>query len=961
MIQRFFYVSISLLVFSCFFTNPPLQAATAGTCYSDNEAYLFRVHDESYQLRYEIEIGEAKTNTLPRNNGENASRSRGGQQNTGSSSSSGRTRVPSGGRVPSSAKKIEHNIQLRIADKERKFLYKGFDVTRFLMKDLRVNVEFELRDKNGKRVDTKTFNYRLGGLNEVAEWWYVYDASSNLNNCPIKVRNVRFKFSDNDRDIEDAFKLMDDYAGTLKQVNDYIIELERIENGRITNIDKQVEFFQDLQDEMPEIKEKSFRGLPANPKESLTSRLDKLEDELRYTRRSLPSKFYKEGLRYRRSNPAKARDYFEAALAVEPNYSEALAGIGESYLQENDWNGFEDILSDLARNDDPRGEVLAEQAFDYFKAQGEELLRHPTDFEAALAIYQQAGNILCPTGFLSNCRDRVRRQEQRALSIIGDRKHVMYEDMLRVAVLDAQGRRFDNSLRVLAEAMLFQRNNRNWIPDNLAAVRAFQDIYCIRIDQALYAQTGNNLQTRKAELLNAKNMEIELAEFIGMVDLRCANRLQDGFDQLYSNYISAGEQATQRRDFNNAIYNFDEASKLFKERLVRTDNRTLDNAYTNAYKGMYFDEVEKGRRAFQNKRFGEAVTAYQAANQICQAKPQVSCETKLYNSLYESHFMYGKQLQQRGDNRKAVVQYQKAEDLAASYPLENGNYRALEIKNAVRDAGGKVIGSDVHAANKAIKDNELDKAEAIKDEISRKQSDYHLEDSPIIGQKVGEIQKGIDTQTCINNLNDFKAGVEVGMRASKNKTFLRAYQQLSEMSKKYGGSQCAGMAKVNFYASEEMKRIEKAYLFEKKIRKMEEQIGTQNFYSAGNTYEAAIDYYNTNQLATTFGIEQPQFIEQVLKSNQLEFKVFGASYFRKRGEITHTTSILRDLARRSIPKRTTKEIFSRLGTELAVIDVKEQPTANYQQLLREYRLESAGIAYKKFKKAYSKTWKKATR
>ncbi len=957
--QRIFQVTILSLFFSLFFNTSPLVAATDGACYVDSESYVFRVHDESYQLRYEIEIGEARVNTQTRDNGENASNSRGGRQSTGSNN--GRGRVPSGGRVPSATKKLEHYIKLHISDKERKFMYKGFDVTRFLMKDLRVKVEFELRDKSNSKVEKRVFNYRLNSLHEVAEWWYVYDAKSNLAACPVKVKNVRFEFADNERDIEKVYDLMDEYANTLEQVNDYITELDRIEDGRITNIDKQVDFFQELQDELPAIKEKSFRGIPAIPAESLVERIAKLDNELRYARRSLPNKFYQEGLRYRKSNPSRARDYFEAALAVDPNYSEALAGLGESYLRENDWDGFEDVLSDLARKDDPRGEILAEQAFDYFKAQGDDLLRHPTEFEAALVIYRQAGDILCPTGFLSNCRDRIRRQEQRALNIIGDRKHFMYEDMLRIAVSDAQGRRFDNSLRLLAEAMLFQRNNRNWIPDNLAAVRAFQDIYCIRIDQALYAQNGNNLQIRKGELLSAKNMEIELADYIGMVDLRCANRLQDGFENLYSSYISAGDQATRRGDFKNAIYSLDEASKLSKERLVRTDNRQLDDAYGNAYRGMYTNKVEQGRTAFLNKRFGDATKAYEEANRLCQSKPQIGCETRLYNSLYESYFMYGKQLQQRGDNRKAVIQYQNAEDLALSHTLEKGNYRALEIKNAIRDAGGKVIGSDIHEANKAIKDNELDKAEAIKEDINRKQADYHLQDSPIIDQKVGEIQEGINTQTCINNRNNFKSGVEIGMRASKNKEFFRAFEQLKEMTDKYYPSQCEGMFAINDHASREMKRIEKAYQYEKKIRKMEDLISKTSYYSAGKAYEEALSYFNLHQIGSTFGIEKPDLYTMMIKSNDIELKAFGANYFRKKGENDHTIALLHDLSRRSMSNKMTKALFTRLGTELAVTDVRKYVGGDYKSLLSQYRLESAGLAYKKFKKAYKKIWKKAGR
>lgn len=925
------YLQFKSIIALLLFTLPLLGfSSTNGDCIADHQSYQFNIRNTNYTLRYTLSVSDK----APYHPGS-------------------KTR-PRDGRPAPHNSRFAHDFRLKIDGLVGNTTYKGFEIGNLLLEDTKVKLYFDLKDINNQTISSEMFQHTIQHPREHIAWHYSYDRQPATNNCPIAIKNVTFDFAAQGSKLDRQFRLIDDYVTSLQQVNQYLEALDRMaNNGHYHNqVKDNLRLFSDIEKDLNKLRNKNFQelNLDRNSQTDYYARVQRLSNSYDRLSEELPFRLYEEGKAYRASNPQKAREYFELAVKYQPDYRDAWLEIANLEHNRGNIKEYMNVLKQLHQLRESQMPYLIDRAYQWYFAKADLHLSRPGEVDLALRTYDEVERLMCCYNFVSNCSVPVNQQREKAFALISAAQTDAYLQLLSDAVRQAERERYDRAIKLLYEAMDFQRANQQFIPNNEPAVAAAQDIYCMRVDKASYQLRNGRLHHAEEGLFEALNIEKEIGRTVGgYLNMQCRTNIDDTFADLFNNYLEQGNQFLNRSQFNEAKKAYNAANILIKKGVVR-NAPDMTYYYSQIAQQKYAWLMDRGEQAYRNNRLNEALTNYEEAANICENNQNTSCNDALAKGLLNSYMKLGQSNERSGQYSSALDRYNKALAVIQRFPPKNEGDLRAQINTARQNTAKILIGNKLAAAETAVKQNRLDAANRLQLEANQLQNQFGLQNDANFAAQQTQLSQDISTQECNNHRRQFTGQLKEAELLMGQKKYLAAATLLQHSIQEY--QRFSACLQNLGAAKDQLVAIQPAADYQHLMNEFNTFVKKGRFEPALDTYERASQLYHNQQMAQQFQLTHSDLYDLIQQSSNGYFKVFGAVFYRA-DQLDRTKYLMRMLA-----NSINAEIyFEELGVQLATIDVKANSYKDKKTAIQIYQMEGYKV-YNKFKKAYFKQWRR---
>jgi hypothetical protein len=423
---------------------------------------------------------------------------------------------------------------------------------------------------------------------------------------------------------------------------------------------------------------------------------------------------------------------------------------------------------------------------------------------------------------------------------------------------------------------------------------------------------------------------------------------------IYKKYLQRGEQLIIKKEYENAIYEFDQASRICNGYQLIQCTEQLEIDYLKARNGMYNEYITQAEQIFRSgdnieseKIIQNAITFRQKYNLIQNVK-----EDKLFldikHAIYQTLIDAGRNLTANARYTESLSKYEEALDLENKYGFTKNPNLGLYITESAKKS---VLDLTASGENK-VKVNNLQDARKNYNEAKDVVTKYSLDSDTNISQALLSLKEKIFQKECQNAQNAFNDLYQQAKDLILQKKYPEADKKLDEAithSNTY--AQCEidtrdVLAKKDF--------ISPVMNYINKITTVNNYIARKNFKSAVEEYMAAENYYKV-QVIGNYGITHTLLFD-FIQSGYTDFIIYGVGFYNHNKEYDKALDLLRELSRRQAKSKYTKDIQVVLGTDMATTDFQQNPNANINTNLSTY--SGGDKFFKEFMKSYKKQWKR---
>lgn len=841
------------------------------------------------------------------------------------------------------------NITIEVDRISPKYEYKGFDFTDLFTESIEVQLQLQRINETGQVADSKTFKETLTG-NELT-WRYDYPDFNSSQNCPLKVAEVNFALR-NTNNLQNRIKLVDEYDRQMEKLTIYSRELQELSKPDLRNLSQQVDEINNLSYKIKGLERYNFSDLNLQPNssEDFAYQLSILQTQYNDLQATLPTIYYDAGIQKLRY-PAEARKYFEATLRLNPQHIGARNEMANIYFAENDMGAYLQEIEELEKLRYDGNDRLVNKAFNWFLDAASMQANHPTEYEAALEIYENAKN-LCKYGYVRDCYGQLEVRKRQTMNQIGARKTQIYETMLYDAMQAANYNRFGDAQNLLKQAALFQQSNLDWVPLTLSTHQTLSHVYCKMINDATQQiQRGSLIEARQS-LNQVSTLENDWTYWSWTRNnATCSGQLEQAYGSLYQSYLNHSSQMSFNSNFKAARKSLADAQDLCRQQGLNC-GKDIELAYFKIQEEEYKQTIEKGQQQLRNRQYAQAIEHFETAENICQQDSRITCANSLAGGLYDAYFALAQQKAASRDYEKATDYFRKLQGNIDRYQPSNYANLQRQIMEAMQGVGETYIADKMVEAEQAIRKNELWEANNIRDEIDDLVTTYHLQSDRTIGDKMEEINGRIQSQQCINTAKEISDRYVEAKRLADNQQFVIANATIgTALQMRNENADCS-------ITTTKLETLQSQILPAVKYLEIRESV---NVLIRNSQYKEAIveyvqlgEYAETHQLKENLKMEHPSLYAFLQQSDIGWLQVAGVQYFHGQEDWTKTRSLMRVLALNH-PSKHAKKYFTTLGTELALADRVRQAFDSKEAGLDFYQLGEFKV-YKKFRKAYGKVW-----
>ncbi len=827
--------------------------------------------------------------------------------------------------------------------------YKGFDLSDLFRENIEITARLQRMNEQGEVAHTKTFSGLLSE-NEVV-WRYDYPDFNSSKNCPLKLQEVSFSLK-NSSNLQKRIQLVDEYDRQMEKLTTYSNELQSLSEPDLQRMSQQVDEINNLSYKIKALERYDFSplNLPPNSSEDFAYQLSILQTQYNDLQASLPTIYYDAGIQKLRY-PAEAKKYFEATLRLNPQHIGARNEMANIHFAANEIGAFLQDIEELEKLRYDGNDRLVNKAFNWFLDAASHQSNHPTEYEAALAIYEDA-KVLCKYGYVRDCYAQLEDRKMHTVEKVSMKKTQLYETMLYDAMQAANYNRFGDAQNLLKQAALYQQNNDSWVPLTVSTHQTLSHVYCTMINDATQQIQKGALTEARQSLDQVNVLESDWSYWSWTRNnATCSGQLEQAYSNLYQSYLKKSTQLSYSSNFNAARQSLAEAQDLCRKQQLNCGN-DLEIARFKIQEEEYKQTIEKGQQQFRNRQYSEAVRYFETAESICSQDDRITCANSLAGGLYDSYFALAQQKASNKDYEKATEYFRKLQQNIDRYQPSNYATLQRQIMEAMQGVGEAYISDKMIAVEQAIRKNELWEANNIRDEIDDLVTTYHLQSNRTIGDKMEQINGQIQSQHCINTKRDISDRYLKAKELADNQQFTIANATVGTALQLINENPDCQITTTKLITLQN--QILPAVEYQEMLEHVNVLVKNYKYKEAIEEYLKISEHAEKHQLAANLKIQHPSLYTFLQQSDIGWLQVAGVQHFHQQEDWVKTRSLLRILATNHSSK-SAKKYFTTLGTELAradrinkTFDTKESGAEHYQ--LNEFKV------YKKFRKAYWKVW-----
>jgi tetratricopeptide (TPR) repeat protein len=528
----------------------------------------------------------------------------------------------------------------------------------------------------------------------------------------------------------------------------------------------------------------------------------------------------------------------------------------------------------------------------------------------------------------------------------------IYNDFLLDAGEFNNNGQFDDAIAILNRAALICRD--------------FPEVHCrqnmdIEFSRAINGKYLNILNDVDVQFRNNNLKEAE--RIIGIaIDYAEQNRqiiLNNSetalrLSELYNKYINRGNQYNIQSKFNEAVNELDNAARICNSYNEINCTDDLNNAYFKARTGIYLSLLKQAEGIF---RSGDNISAEQTIEQGIKYREkyelkQDKTEDRLFldikQSIYAVQIDEGRRYANAGDYKSALQKYDEAADTENKFGIRKNT----SLNSYIADAAKKLVFQISENGKNKVKVNNLASARELYNEAKMLTEKYNLGSDQLIYKEMLNFKSLIFERECLNAqsaYDDYVAQVK-DLIAAKN---------YSEADTKIE----AAFTHAKNYLQCEIEtgalRADKEYItpavnYLNKKNQTDEFVKRRNYKSAIELYQDAETYYKI-QNVNKYGISHTDLFNYIQK-NYTDFIIYGVGFYNHNKEFDKALDLLRELSRRNVKNKDTKDMQVILGADMATYDYNQNPNANINTNLATYTTGDKFFKY--FTKSYKSQWKR---
>ncbi len=791
-------------------------------------------------------------------------------------------------------------------------MYKDFKLRKLLIP---ASLSFKMQHYKGKKL-IKTYDFNNININNrtgIIVNKTVAD-SSNSKNHTIKITNKDFNYSqENQRMFNNRTRRINQYYTENKNIRNYQREIN------VINAD-----------------EHAFRHL--SDINVLYGYQEKANNSLNYIKQVKGMEFYK-NMNLQNFDPKALNRKLNSLEQKSINLLNACNNI----LDHLDQIYYDKGMKNLARRDIVKAEYFFNKAIKFNKEYA------PAQFQLAV-IYYRKGNTDWALEKIFEIINMNPDYDTRAQTV--ELAQGIYKDFLLEASDLNSRKRYDDALVVLDNAHKLCHD----FPDVLCLrnmddeyQRAISGKFNFILEDIDIAINSNKLNDAEKFIKDAKRFQRHNSLFIPNTN-DIALRVND----LYMKYISKGKNNINRRLYENALKDLEEAKRICRNYREINCTPELDNTFMNARTGVYKNLIQYAENSFRanklntaDKQISDAVS-YRNQYNLSVAVNENKLLIDIKTAIYKDYINKGRNQQNARNYESALGYFDNA------VTIEN-NYSVVKDRNLngyITASAESLIIQKVNFGKDKVKINDLRTARSSYSESKSLLSKYNLSANSAAGKAIKELKDMIFEQECINAQNEYNSFYSDALNKISQRKYLSADNKLNDaLNHARNNIEC----EINTDNVNDKKReIAPVVDYLTQLNEIDTRIKRRDYQSAINYYIQSGNFFNSNNVSK-FNIKHLSLVE-FIESKHSPFVNYSVSYYTGKKDYNTALKLLKVLRSRNYVKRATKDNQTVLGTKLAIKDYSDNPNGNYKVNIAGYT--GSDSFFKFFEKAYKKQWKK---
>lgn len=431
-----------------------------------------------------------------------------------------------------------------------------------------------------------------------------------------------------------------------------------------------------------------------------------------------------------------------------------------------------------------------------------------------------------------------------------------------------------------------------------------------------------------------RNAAYQLCKAIEWADMNTAAKLLT--ESKYSEALAAVQKAA---DFCNDIpaYNCNDTIELIRK---------------DCHNGLYNQHVVKAQQNYTLKKYDDAEKEaslaidyqYQQNKYVPDNNAAVAIMQKIMVEQYVITIKRGRDYMENKNYRLALQEFEKATQIEATYTVKKDKL----LPDLSKSARAEVLLLNLGDAEKAVAQNDLNKAREILRSVMDDQKTYDLLNNVKINSSVESLKKSIFSQECQNAQKQYDLQIQQANDFVQAKDFIVAESTFDAALKTIQQNSDCGIN--SDLAVSGKKSMEKPAQYQRTLSSIKDNISSTLYEKAITDYNTLTAFYNNNGL-TAYGITHAP-LHEFMTTNRYEFVVYGITWMITANQLESGMYLLRHLRKININPKLTKNQQVSLARALALRDFKADAGLNAKLKVAEYTLSDKW--YNTFKKEYLK-------